>query len=140
MRSRGRLNRYGQVWIETVLYTIIGLSIIALVLSFEYPKIRASQESLLIEQSIATLNNLDKVITTVSERGPGNVKTYTFTIKRGRMIFEEKSERILLEIKGIKSEYSEPGVPISDGRVTLTTFEAQKGYTVMLVLDYTPSH
>src|SRR3989344_7786677 len=117
MRSRGRLNRYGQVWIETVLYTIIGLSIIALVLSFAYPKIRASQESLLIEQSIATLNNLDKVITTVSERGPGNVKTYTFTIKRGRIIFEEKGESILLEIKGIKSEYSEPGVPISDGRV-----------------------
>ena len=132
MHKRNR----GQVWIETVLYTVIGLAIIALVLSFAYPKLRAAQENLLIEQSIATLNNLDKVITTVNERGPGNVRTYTLSIKRGRLIFDEKGEKITLEIKGIKTEYSEPGAPFSDGRVTVTTNEASKGYTVTLSLSY----
>lgn len=126
----------GQVWIETVLYTVIGLSIIALVLSFAYPKIRASQESLLIEQSIATLNNLDTVITTVNERGPGNVKTYTFSIKRGRLLFVEEEETIVLEITGIKSAYSEPGAVVQDGRVSVLTREATKGYTVELSLNY----
>ena len=126
----------GQVWIETVLYTVIGLAIIALVLSFAYPKLRAAQENLLIEQSIATLNNLDKVINIVNERGPGNIKTYTLSIKRGRLIFDEKNEKISLEIKGIKTEYSEPGAPFSDGRVSVTTNEASKGYTVTLSLSY----
>lgn len=127
----------GQVWIETVLYTVIGLSIIALVLSFAYPKVRTAQENLLIEQSIATMSNLDKVITTVNDRGPGNVKTYTFTLKRGRLVFEEGTEAIILEIRGLKSEYSEPGAPLSDGRVRVLTKEAGKGYTVFMTLNYT---
>lgn len=127
----------GQVWIETVLYTVIGLAIIALVLSFAYPKIRASQESLLIEQSIATLNNLDTVIMTVNERGPGNVKTYTFSIKRGRLLFNENEETITLVITGIKSAYSEPGVAVHDGRVSVLTREGTKGNTVKLLLNYT---
>ena len=126
----------GQVWIETVLYTVIGLAIIALVLSFAYPKLRAAQENLLIEQSIATLNNLDKVINIVNERGPGNIKTYTLSIKRGRLIFDEKNEKISLEIKGIKTEYSEPGAPFSDGRVIVTTNKASKGYDITLSLSY----
>jgi membrane-associated protease RseP (regulator of RpoE activity) len=129
----------GQVWIETVLYTVIGLAIIALVLSFAYPKIRASQESLLIEQSIATMNNLDTVITTVNERGPGNIKTYTFSIKRGRLIFKEKEETVSLVLTGIKSLYSEPGVAVQDGRVSVLTREGTKGYTVELLLNYTYS-
>ncbi len=127
----------GQVWIETVLYTVIGLSIIALVLSFAYPKVRAAQENILIEQSIATLNNLDQVITTVNDRGPGNIKTYTFTIKRGKLTVDQWRERITLEIKNMKSEYSEPGVPISEGRVSILTSEGAKAYTITLSLDYT---
>lgn len=135
MRRRDS-GKSGQVWIETVLYTVIGLSIIAMVLSFTYPKIRMAQEQLLIEQSIATLNNLDTVITTVNDRGPGNVKTYTFSLKRGRLILDEGSETISIELKDIKHEYSEINVPVTEGRVTIITSEGQKGNTVTIKTSY----
>jgi uncharacterized membrane-anchored protein YitT (DUF2179 family) len=36
--------RIGQIWIETVLYTLIGLALIGMVLAFIMPKINETKE------------------------------------------------------------------------------------------------
>ena len=51
--------RRGQVWIETVIYTLIGISLIALALTFIAPKISETQDRIAIEQTINSLNELD---------------------------------------------------------------------------------
>ena len=52
----------GQVWVETVTYTLIALVLIGLVLSFTKPKIEELQDRTLIEQSIQVLKELDVAI------------------------------------------------------------------------------
>ena len=46
----------GQIWIETVIYTLIGLALIGVVLAIVTPKINAAQERIIIEQSISALS------------------------------------------------------------------------------------
>ncbi|PIN93760.1 hypothetical protein COU54_01875 [Candidatus Pacearchaeota archaeon CG10_big_fil_rev_8_21_14_0_10_31_24] len=129
-------NKIGQIWIETVLYTLIGLAVIGLVLAFATPRIKSAQEKVLVEQSIEIMNKLDQVITQVQDRGIGNVKSYTFTIKRGRLVIDSNNNEIKLILEGLDSEYSEPNTPIEEGRVKLLTEVGANSNSVTLTLDY----
>lgn len=131
----------GQVWVETVLYTIMWLALIGLVLAFAYPRINAIQEKALIEQSISSLQSLDSVITLVEERGPGNVKSYYFYMKRGELLINATDSTgdynyITLVLSGLKSMYSQPGVEISQGRIYINNTKEQKTYTLRLKMKY----
>src|SRR3989338_1101690 len=130
------MRRQGQIWIETVLYTIIGLAVIALVLSYVYPRIQSAQEKIIVEQTIEALNKLDYQITKVQELGVGNQKIYSFAMKRGKLTIDAKEDVITFTITDLKSAYSEPGVEIQDGRVKLMTRTAKQGNTVILTLNY----
>lgn len=126
----------GQVWIETVLYTLIGLALIGLVLGYAYPKISAAQEKVVIKQTIDSLKELDKVITDVTEKGPGNKRSYEFGFKSGRMIINSSSEEIDFIIDGLKSIYSEPGIEIQDGPIKFKSFEGERSNGVYIRLSY----
>ena len=67
----------GQVWIETVLYTMIGLVLIGLVLGFVNPKIEESKDNLIIEQTLTLLNDLDSKINIAQD----NIRIASFSIK-----------------------------------------------------------
>ena len=56
------IRKDGQVWVETVIYTLIGLAIIALVLTAALPKINAKKDEMMIEQSIEALGNIDSKV------------------------------------------------------------------------------
>lgn len=129
-------NSKAQVWVETVLYTLIGIILIGLVLTFAYPKINASKDRTIVEQSINSLRDLDEVISLVNLRGPGNVKTYELTLKKGELIIDGKAEKISLILTGLSSAYSEPGVSIENGRVNIMTTKKQKTYETELNLTY----
>ena len=45
-------SRKGQIWIETVIYTLIGLALIGLVLAILTPKIKEFGDRQIIEQTI----------------------------------------------------------------------------------------
>ena len=53
-------NKKGQVWIETVLYTLIGISLIGLVLAFVTPKINEAKDRAVVEQTINSLSTFDE--------------------------------------------------------------------------------
>lgn len=129
-------NKRGQIWIETVLYTLIGLAVIGTVLSFAVPKIREKQETILIDQTIESLHSLDKVIGNVDELGSGNVKSYKITMKRGKLTIDGINNKIIFTIDNLKSEYSEPDVPIEDGRITLVTTKGPSTNIVTLTMSY----
>ena len=130
------MNRHAQIWIETVLYTLIGIALIGLVLSYVFPKIQDTQERLLIEQTIESLHALDEVIAVVLERGPGNVKSYGFEMGRGTLFIDAERYEIKVVIAGLSTEYSEPGVEIDDGRILLLTTKEQQGMSISMKLIY----
>ncbi|MBI5803850.1 hypothetical protein HY450_01255 [Candidatus Pacearchaeota archaeon] len=132
-------NKIAQVWVETVIYTLIGLTLISVVLAIIMPKITESKDRILVEQTINSLNVLDDKITEVIDRGPGNVRTISaFRMKEGELYINATGDSISFLIKNLRKPYSEPGIPIDIGRVTLISREEQKSSSVTLVLDYSP--
>ena len=90
---RGR-KRYslGQVWIETVIYTLIAFVMMGLILSYAKPKIEEIQDNALLKQSTEMLKEIDSTILTMGTAG--NQRTPEVTIKKGS-----------LTIKSVGDEY-----------------------------------
>ena len=127
----------GQVWIETVLYTLIGLALIGLVLGIVTPKINAMRDRILVEQTIDSLNALDGRINEVLDRGPGNVrKISSFTMKQGNLYFNSSDDEIIFVLENLKKPYSEPGAAIKVGKIVIISEEGKKESKVSLVLSY----
>ncbi|MEK6928915.1 MAG: hypothetical protein AABW65_03090 [Nanoarchaeota archaeon] len=126
----------GQIWVETVLYTLIGLMLIALVLGFMTPKIKETRDNLLIGQSIDTLNLIDSKINEVISQGEGNTRNVDFTMKKGELIINAKDNKIIFKIIGLSKPYSEPGINIPYGRVIMFSEEGAKTSSITLTLDY----
>lgn len=132
-------NKKGQVWVETVVYTLIGLALIGLVLAIVTPKINDARDKIVVEQSIDSLINFDNKIVEVLDRPQGNRRVIDFTMRRGNLYINSTGDRIVLIIDGLRKAYSEPGVEIEFGRVKIISDKGQKSYSVSLILDYAGS-
>ena len=122
----------GQIWVETVLYTLLGLALMGLVLAFALPKITAAQERAVVEQSVQSMSTLYDGIETVQTRGVGNVKAVTLVLHAGNVILDGVNDSILLVLPEQKSKYSQPGSSIDKGGITVLTEEKAGLYQVTL--------
>jgi len=129
------MKKKGQVWIETVLYTLIGLALIGLVLAFALPKINEAKDKSVVEQAIVSLNDLDDKINAVSSVA-GNRRFVEFTLKRGELKFVPESNEIVLTIDGLVKPYSEPDEVVESGRIDILSTEGQKESSVSLTISY----
>ncbi len=130
-------NHRGQVWIETVIYTLIAFVMIGLVLAFARPKIAELQDRSLLQQSTDMLKQLDSTL--LSMAGAGNQRILEIGIKKGDLIIDGLNDEIIFEMQS-KSVYSEPGKFINDGSVIVST-EKKSGYNlVTLMLNYTGNY
>ena len=127
----------GQVWVETVLYTLIGLALMGLVLAFIMPKINESKDRLVIEQTIYSLNVLDAKIIDVAS-APGNIRQVDFLMKKGDLRIQADEDKIVFILGGTGSAFSEPGVEINfGGRMKILTEEIDsEEYRTSLFLSY----
>jgi len=131
------MKRKAQVWIETVLYTLMGLALIGIVLAIATPKINESRDRILVEQTIKSLNVWDDRIGELVDRGQGNVRNIpAFTMKRGALIINSTSDEIVFMIDGLSRPYSEVGYEIKEGNILLTSYQNEKSAYVTLVLSY----
>lgn len=128
-----RSNRRGQVWVETVIYTLIGLAIIGLVLAGALPKINAKKDEVMIGQSIEALGHIDDKIYEVS-RAAGNRRVVNLEIRKGALIINPAEDTISWVIDS-SFAYSEVGQTVPFGNINVTTTE--KGdFKVELKLGY----
>jgi len=125
------INRKAQVWVETVLYTLIGLALIGVVLAFVMPKINSTKDKLAVEQTTESLNTLASTMDII----PGNVRIVDFTMKRGSMTIDSPNDRIIFLFDDLSSPYSEIGQKIPQGQLVIETEKGQKYYSVTLTLD-----
>lgn len=126
----------GQVWVETVVYTMIGLALIGLVLTIMTPKINEYKDRTVIEQTIDALRLLDSKISEVLQEGPGNVRNIDFGLKRGDLYINFSSDEIYYQLEDSRVLYSEPGDETSIGRIKVLTTEGNINHKVKLTLDY----
>lgn len=126
----------GQIWIETVLYTLIGIALIGLVLTFALPKITAAQERAVVGQSIGSMQALADALEMVGTQGVGNVRVVTFALRSGQVVFDGIQDTITLTLPEQTSMYSQPGAPVTQGSVKVLTREQGGKYQVTLDLSF----
>ncbi len=81
-------SKKAQVWIETVVYTLIFLALMATILIVAKPKIEQIKERTIIEQTISFLNVLDSSILDARSKAAGTQIPVDFLIKRGKLIID----------------------------------------------------
>ena len=129
-------NKQGQVWVETVIYTLIGLSVIGILLAVSTPKINEMKDRLRINEAIDILNQMDTKISEV-QSAPGNQRIYDLIINKGKVIINGTGSGPGQIIWAIETnyEYSQPGTTVSIGDLNVRT-EGEGFYKVNLTRQY----
>jgi len=126
-----------QVWIETMVYTLIALTIISLVLMFVKPKIQEIQDKIVIDQTVDAMRILDGEIFSVLQTGSGNIRDVELEIKKGSLTVDGGNEKLIFKIEESRVEYSEPEVEIDRGSIKILTIPKGSLYDIILTADYT---
>ncbi len=129
------MNNKSQIWIETVIYTLIGLAIIGILLAFAVPEIQEKKDQMLVKQSIDMLRQIENKIEEVRYYGPGNRRVIETKIEKGNLIINPKQNAIEYNTKS-KYMYSQPGEEVEIGNINSTTKEVGEEYEIMLELKY----
>lgn len=128
-------NSKGQVWVETVVYTLIALALIGAVLAFAKPKIEEMQDKAVIEQSLVMLENIDSQVLSVVQGGAGNKRIVRLEIKKGELKVDSELGIVSYVLTG-NYKYSEVGEEVEIGQIGVTTEEVGRDYMVTLKIDY----
>ena len=126
-------NRRGQVWVETIIYTLIAFALIGLVLAFVKPKIEEIQDKGIIEQSISVLEEIDLIIKTLGD--PGNQRVVNLGISKGIFNIDGGNNKLFFEIES-RHVYSEPGKNVTIRNIIVLTEKRGKINDVTLTRDY----
>lgn len=129
----------GQVWVETVIYTLIAFVMIAAVLSFVKPKIQEFQDKSTIEQTITLLKDINNLLLSVAQGGPGNRRIIELNVKEGIFKIDGKNDTLSFEIESAYT-YSEPGVDIDLGNIIVNTKKRGDYNIVTLKTDYSSNY
>ena len=135
-------DKQGQVWVETVIYTLIGLSVIGILLAVSTPKINDMKDRLRINEAVDILNQMDAKISEV-QSAPGNQRVYDLTINKGKVIINGTAgaDEIVWIIE-TNYKYSEPGKEFMVGDLNINTVgdgyykvSLTRGYNVDLTVE-----
>ena len=119
MLNKKGFGNSGQVWVETVIYTLIGLTVIGILLAVATPKINSIKDKMLIEQSIQVLDQINDKIYEV-QRAPGNRRVVDLKISKGKFVIDAANDKLYLVVES-NYKYSEPDTPVSLGKINVLT-------------------
>lgn len=128
----------GQIWVETVIYTMIAFVLIAAVLAFVRPKIEKMQDEIIIKKSLVVMKDIDSTVSNIIASSPGNIRLLEIEIKKGSITFDGNDDKIAFKMYS-RGEYSEPGLEIKDGDISILTEKKTGEYLVTLERKYDSS-
>lgn len=132
------INKKAQIWVETAIYTLIGLTIIAILLSVALPQIDKIKDKSIITQTIEALNDLDNKILEIGQ-SPGNVRIVNFKVGKGKLEINPSINSITYSLEETRLELSEPGQVIQEGPIALETVKYGSRFNIILTMDYSNS-
>jgi len=130
-----KFNFRSQIWVETVIYTLIAFLIIGTVLTFAKPKIEEIQDRAILDQTIGLLENIDSLVSSVASGGAGNKRIIELGIKKGELTIDGENDLIFFEMESMHV-YSEPGEKIPIGNIVAYTQKKGKTNIVNLTIYY----
>ena len=128
-------SKKSQIWVETALYTLIGLTLITIILSITIPQITKIKERSIIRQSINSLDALHREILEVSDVA-GNIRVIFLKSDKGTFEIDPVQDKITFILENSPLQFSEPGQKIKYGEIFIETVAVGKRYTIRLELDY----
>jgi len=128
-------SRRSQVWVETAVYTLIGLTLIAVIISMATPQIQKIKDRAILEQTISAMNTLDDKILEVQQTENSRGKVI-FKISKGRLEINSVDDFIKYVLDDTRLEASEPGVEIRQGNIILKTEKTGARYNIILLMNY----
>ena len=129
------MEKKGQIWVETVIYTLIALVLIGAVLAIALPKIEEMQDNSVIEKSVAMMKDLDSKIALIGV--PGNRRKVEIGLKKGELIINGTGDKLVFRLEA-EGEYSEPGEEVIDGNLIILTEKKGSKNLVTITRDYCP--
>ena len=125
-----------QVWVETAIYTLIGLTIIAILLTTATPQIEKIKDKGIISQTAEALDILNNKFYEIS-LSAGNSRIIEFTVAKGRVEIDTSKNLIQYVMEDTRFKLSEPGQVIKEGDITILTKERGARFDIYLTLNYT---
>ena len=125
-----------QIWVETAIYTLVGLTIIAILLAVVTPQIEKIKDRSVITQTIDALNELDAKISE-AEQSPGNIRVVNFKVGKGQIEIKSDTNSIVYTLEDTRLELSEVGKPVEEAGIVLKTEEYGARFKISLTMDYT---
>jgi hypothetical protein len=133
LRFPCKMEKRGQVWVETVIYTLIALVLIGAVLAIALPNIEKMKDQAQIEKSVAMMKDLDSTITLIGI--PGNKRIIEIGLKSGDLKIDGIEDKIVFSME-TEGEYSEVGEEVVDGKLIILTEKKGGANLVTVTLDY----
>ncbi len=130
----GKTKNNGQIWVETVIYTLIAFALMGLVLAFVVPKVQETQDRGIIQQSIGVMNNIDSTVRNLG--GPGNQRVIQLSIQKGSLTIDATNDEITFNIES-NYQYSQPGENVTVGNLVVQDEKENSLDVVKMSLNYT---
>ena len=132
------LGKKAQVWIETVIYTLIILTLIGVVLAISIPVIEKQKDKAIIQNSVNSLNEFDSTILNIKRAGISNVREINLNIGEGKFKVDGVNDKLIFEILKSSYAYSEPGITVNLVGTNMKSETKKNGgkYDVKLTLSY----
>ncbi|MFC1710825.1 hypothetical protein ACFLZJ_01570 [Nanoarchaeota archaeon] len=131
-------DKAGQVWIETVIYTLIAFVMIGLVLTFVKPEIEELQDKAVLEQTLVVMEDIDNTILSIKEV-QGNKRLIELGIKEGSLKIDGENDTIFFEMES-KHAFSQEGEPLDYGGVIVITQSIGDYNRIRLINNYTEEY
>jgi len=128
-------SKLAQVWVETAVYTLIGLTIIAILLAIITPQIEKTKDRAIIEDTVKALEEINSKILNAGEIA-GNVRIVDLKLSKGTLIINPSTDELIYTLENTRLELSEPDEELKEGNLILKTEKIGSRYNVILKLSY----
>jgi type II secretory pathway pseudopilin PulG len=129
------IKKKAQIWVETAIYTLIGITIMGIILAMAIPQIEKIKDKSIVEQTVSALQTLDLKIQEV-EQTEGRVGKVVFKIAKGSLKINSTNDSIVYVLEDTNLEASQPGVEIKNGNIILKTEKVGAKFRIILRLNY----
>lgn len=124
-----------QIWVETAIYTLIGLTIITIILAIANPQIEKIKDRSAVMQARQALETLDNKISEV-EQSIGSVSVPQIVIGKGKVIINATNDSIRFVLEDTNLEFSQIGTNIREGNFIVITDRHGTKFNVILTRYY----
>jgi len=129
------LNNKAQVWIETVIYTLIGLTIITIIISAATPQIEKIKDKGIVTNMFGVLDDLDSKISAVMQ-AEGAIRNVPIVMSKGSLEINSSDNFLRYTLDNTRLELSEPGEEIIQANIKIKTERMGSRFRIILTREY----